>query len=243
MSKRSPAAFNSPRQRARHALFGLSAIGLGTLALLDNLHVFGIPLLRTYWPLVFVPWGLFPLLWPRHPGSRVIGVLLILVGALMTAHNLGYADLSLRKWWPVYLILAGVAIVIQGLFSRSRGWGWIRFETSTVEHTDEINIDTTFSGIKLRNDSRNFKGGLVDTSFSGLELDLREAVMDGPEVAIQIDGTFSGIELRVPRDWLVVVHLSATMGGVWDKSTPPATPNHRLILRGGTTFGYVEIKN
>ena len=108
MDRRTPTCFDSPRHRARRALFGLSVIGLGTLALLDNLHLFGVPLLRTYWPLVFVAWGLSPLLWPRHPGSRVLGVLLILVGALMTAHNLGYADLSLRKWWPVYLILAGV---------------------------------------------------------------------------------------------------------------------------------------
>lgn len=243
MDRRTPTCFDSPRHRARRALFGLSVIGLGTLALLDNLHLFGVPLLRTYWPLVFVAWGLSPLLWPRHPGSRVLGVLLILVGALMTAHNLGHADLSLRAWWPVFLILAGAAIVLRGLFPRSRGWGRMRFETSTLEHADEINVDTMFSGIKLRNDSRSFKGGFVDVRFGGLELDLREAVMADPEVAIQIHGTFSGIELRVPRDWLVVVQLSATMGAVDDKSTPPVAPSHRLVLRGETLFGAVEIKN
>ena len=67
--------------------------------------------------------------------------------------------------------------------------------------------------------------------------------MADPEVAIQIHGTFSGIELRVPRDWLVVVQLSATMGAVDDKSTPPVAPSHRLVLRGETLFGAVEIKN
>ncbi len=243
MDKYSLMSFYSPRHRARRALFGLSVIGLGALALLDNLHIFDVALLRTYWPLVFVVWGFYGLLWPRHTGSRVFGLVLILLGALMTAHNLGHANLTIHVWWPVFIILAGVAIALRGLFPRSRSRGRFRFETSTLEHADEVNVDATFSGIQLRNDSRNFKGGRVDISFGGLELDLREAIMDGPEATIQIRGRFSGVELRVPRDWLVVVQLSASMGAVHDKSTPPVAPSHRLVLRGETIFGSVEIKN
>jgi hypothetical protein len=33
------------------------------------------------------------------------------------------------------------------------------------------------------------------------------------------------------------------MGAVEDKSAPPATPSHRLVLRGEALFGGVEIKN
>jgi membrane associated rhomboid family serine protease len=39
------------------------------LAVLDNLHVFDIALLRTFWPLALVLWGPSRLAWPRHPGS------------------------------------------------------------------------------------------------------------------------------------------------------------------------------
>lgn len=243
MDKHSMPHFGTPQHRARRALFGLSVIGLGALALLDNLHIFGGALLRTYWPLVFVVWGLTRLLWPYHAGNRVFGVALMLVGALMTAHNTGYVDLSLHVWWPVFLILAGISIILGGFFPRMRGRGRFHFETSTLEHTDEVNVDATFSGIKLRNDSRNFKGGLIDISFGGLELDLREAAMASPEAILRIHGRFSGIELRVPRDWLVVVQLGATMGAVHDKSSPPVAPDHRLVLQGETVFGAVEIKN
>ena len=235
--------FNTAHHRARRALVGLSAIALGGLALLDNLHVGGGALLNTYWPLVFVVWGVAALVWPNRSGSRVSGIVLIVVGALLTAHNVGYADFSINVWWPLFVILAGVTIVLRGLLPGSHGRGRSRFETATLEHADEVNIDTKFSGIKLRNDSRNFQGGRVDISFSGLELDLREAVMTLPEAVLQIRGLFSGIELRVPRDWLVVMQLGATFGGVEDNSVPPVASDHRLVLRGETIFGAVDVKN
>ena len=234
--------FASPRRRLRRAVFGLSVIGIGALALLDNLQVFGTPLLRTFWPLLFVFWGLARLAWPRHPASRVFGVVLVLVGGLMTAHNLGHASFDLRQWWPVFIILAGVAIALRGFIPSPR-WDRRRFESSAIEHSDEVNVDATFGGIKLRNDSRSFKGGKIALTCGGLELDLREAVMDGPEATIHINASFSGIELRVPRDWQVSVQMSATLGAVEDKSMAPPAASHRLVLRGETIFGGVEIKN
>jgi predicted membrane protein len=233
---------NSPRRRARRAILGLSVVGIGALALLDNFHLFDVPLLRTFWPLVFVAWGLSRLAWPRGVGSRLFGLVLVVVGALMTAHNLGHGSFNLRQWWPVFVILAGAAIALRGLFPNRR-WDKGRFESSTIEHTDEVNVDATFSGIKLQNDSRNFKGGKIALTFGGLELDLREAVMEAPEATIDISGTFSGIEVRVPRAWQVVVQMRATMGAVEDKSVPPASASHRLVLRGETLFGGVEVKN
>ena len=80
-------------------------------------------------------------------------------------------------------------------------------------------------------------------TFGGLELDLRQAVMEAPEATIDIQATLSGIEVRVPRDWQVVVQLAATLGAVEDKTVAPASPGHRLVLRGEMTLGGLEIKN
>ena len=236
---------DSPRHRARRALLGLSVVGIGTLALLDNLHVADMPLLRTFWPLVFVIWGIGRLVWRQHLSGRLFGVVLIVVGALMTAHNLGHVALDLRHWWPVFVILAGIAIVLRGVWPRShpRHHFRRRFESSSIEHSDEVNVDATFSGLKLQNDSRAFKGGKIAVNFGGLELDLREAVMESPEATLTINATFSGIEIRVPRDWQVSVQMSASIGAVQDQSAPPVSPQHRLVLRGETMFGGVEIKN
>ncbi len=232
----------SPHRRAKRAVFGLAVIGVGTLALLDNLRLFDMALLRTFWPLVFVFLGLSHMVWPRRAGGRLFGLVPILVGLLVTAHNLGYQTLDFWQWWPVFVILAGISIMLRGTFwSTHRRQDW--FQSSTIEHADKVNADATFSGMKLQNDSRSFKGGKVAVMFGGVELDLREAVMDGPEATITISASFGGVELRVPREWQVVVQMSATMGAVQDTSAPPASPSHRLILRGEALFGGVEIKN
>ena len=41
----------------------------------------------------------------------------------------------------------------------------------------------------------------------------------------------------------VVVQLAATLGAVEDKTVAPASPGHRLVLRGEMTLGGLEIKN
>lgn len=232
----------TPRRHLRRAVAGLVIIGIGSLALLDNLRLFDTPLLRTFWPLALVLWGLARLFWSQHASRRLFGVLLVLAGGLMTAHNLGYGSFGLRHWWPVFIILAGAAVLLRGLFPSARRTRQ-RFESSAIEHSDEVNIDASFSGLKLQNDSRSFRGGKIHVNFGGVELDLREAVMAGPEATLDIHATFSGIEMRVPREWQVVVQVSATLGAVEDKTVPPANPVHRLVLRGDTTLGGIELRN
>lgn len=230
------------RRRARRALFGLSIVGLGVLALLDNMHVYNIALLRTFWPLVLVVWAFGRLVWPRKSEGLLFSVLVILAGGMMTTHNLGYGALELRQWWPMLLILAGASIALRGLLPARQNPARHGMSTTTLESTDQLDIDTTFSGVELRSESRDFKGGRISVTFGGAEIDLREAVMQDAEATIQLNASFGGIELRVPLDWEVVVQVRATMGAVENKSSS-ATSNHRLLLQGEIMFSGVEIKN
>ena len=47
--------------------------------------------------------------------GRTKGALLIIAGALLLAHNLGYVTLNfmqlLRTWWPVLLIVIGLGFI------------------------------------------------------------------------------------------------------------------------------------
>ncbi len=233
---------DSPHHQRKRALFGIAVIGVGILALLDNMQLFGFPLLRTLWPLVFVLFGLSRLLWPRHSGSWLFGLALIGVGTAMTMQKLGWLSLNFHSWWPVFIILGGVAILMRAFQPRRERFGRRFVSSAGLEHGDVVEIEATFSAIKLQNDSRSFKGGKIDALFGGVELDLTQAVIEG-EATLQISATFSGVELRVPREWQVVTQISPTLGGVNDKTVPPMNPTQRLILRGDTVFGGVEIKN
>ena len=243
MNSLPPIPFDARRHTLRRATLGLLVIAFGVMALLDNLQLFGIPLVHTFWPLALVVFGLARLAWPHHAGNRVFGLVLVVIGALLTAHNLGYGNFSLHQWWPLFVIAAGASIFLRGCSPRRHGRWRGRFAAAEADHTDEVDVDATFSGAQLKNDSRDFKGGRISVTFGGVELDLREAAMTAPEAILLVNATFGGIEVRVPRDWQVVVQASATMGAVEDKTAPPPSPEHRLVLRGEAVFGGIEIKN
>ena len=78
----------------------------------------------------------------------------------------------------------------------------------------------------------------------GCELDLREAHMGGEETHIAAFALWGGIEIRVPKDWIVVNESVALMGGVDDTTRPPSGPGRpRLVVKGFALMGGIEIKN
>lgn len=234
-----------PSSHVRHAgqrvLFGLAVIGVGVISLLDNLRLFDIPLMRTFWPMVLVFWGLARLAWPMHRGSGLMGAVLIVVGGVLTAQNLGYVQFHWRDWWPAFIILFGVSIVLRGLWPRPTDNALP--DDATLEHGEQVDIQASFSAVSQRNDSAAFKGGRITSTFGGVELDLTQARMAGSEARLDISARFSGVELRVPREWQIAVEVASTFGGVEDKTVPPMTLGPRLILTGEVMFGGVEIKH
>lgn len=237
---------SSPRRMSSgidRIVLGLAVIAFGILALLDNLGAFATPLLHNFWPLALTLWGLSRLLAPRRPGHWVFAVVLIAAGLLMTLHNLGLLTVRLQHWWPLIVILAGVSMLARGsrpgapdAFVQDRN-------AAELDSGDLVEVSSRFGTVERRIDSAQFRGGRVDARFSGVELDLSLARMAAPEATLELDAAFSSLELRVPRDWQVDVQLQATLGGIEDRTQPNPAPAHRLILRGESKCGHVEIRN
>jgi predicted membrane protein len=221
---------NGPR-----ILFGIAVVGFGVLALLDNLRSFDLSLLKTFWPLALTVAGVGRVLSGRHFGHRLFGIALALFGLLLTADHLDLLQFSPRDWWPVVIIGVGLSMLMRGQPTQARA--------ATVQPGASIDIDASFGSIDQQHASRSFKGGRIDASFASVALDLRQAVMDGPEAVLDISARFSGIALCVPRDWQVVVDIAPTLGGVENHTVPPLNPTQRLVLRGDATFSGIEIRH
>jgi cell wall-active antibiotic response 4TMS protein YvqF len=60
---------------------------------------------------------------PFRPEGLVLGVVLVVVGSLWMAANLGRLDLlsTLRTWWPASLIFWGAVELVAVLVERARG--------------------------------------------------------------------------------------------------------------------------
>ena len=231
------------RQRSR-VVFGAFIVVVGLFALLDNLHLFDSRLVQPYWPLVFVALGALKISSVRRPGSVFAGGALIAVGAGMTLQNLGILHFEWRQLWPLALIWVGLGVIAKGIIVRgdvtNRAAPGQREER--LEHRSRVDASATMSGIVLKNDSQEFAGGEINAVMGAVELDLRGAAI-ATEAVLHLSVIMGGVEIKVPREWSVVVAGSPLLGGMEDKTVPPMSPGRRLVVEGSVIMGGVEISN
>jgi hypothetical protein len=149
---------------------------------------------------------------------------------------------ALRKkdtfWGPAVLIIilaSFVFLIVNGPLSNA---------SDRESLTTESNFSSTalLSGVERRNSSSDFRGGQAEAVMGGVDLDLREATMQGAEAKIEVSAIMGGIELRVPRTWTVINRVVPILGGVNDH-TSSRDANKRLVIEGTILMGGLEIKN
>jgi Cell wall-active antibiotics response 4TMS YvqF len=95
--------------------------------------------------------------------------------------------------------------------------------------------------------SKDFKGGLVNVTFGGCEVNLVQAELTEPTAVIDLRVSFGGVELIVPSHWDIQNEIDPSFGSVEDERTIQTTTTTEtkktLILRGNCSFGSIEIKS
>ena len=249
----------SPQEQARkRAIFGIAIAGTGLVILLRMLNVLP-PFewsLRLGWPMILIGVGLAIGL--KSGFRNHAWWILILLGGvhLIPAFDILPGIPARRVIWPAMLIILGLLIVLRRnhypRFGRHghRSWSeqkdYTDTETVITNSEDMVDIDVLFSGRKEYVTARNFRGGRVSASFSGVELNLTGADATAP-MMLDIRVNFASLELIVPSHWEIQNEIAPTMGSVEDERRvimPTGSWERKLlILRGTCTFGTVEIKS
>ena len=219
----------------------LVLISIGAAFLLNNLHIVPFHELFQYWPVALVALGLFRLVDSTQANQRLVGAVLIAVGAVLLAGTLGFYYFSWNTLWPLLLIGAGLLMLVQRLAVNVNV-----LRDSSGARVDWLHEAAIFSGGKRRIKG-DFKGGKLDCIFGGFEINLRQATISGDSVELEINSIFGGAEIKIPESWEVVMQGTGIFGGFGDESTHPDTgiyPNpKRLIIKGAAIFGGVNVKN
>ncbi|HEX8957495.1 MAG TPA: DUF5668 domain-containing protein [Burkholderiaceae bacterium] len=230
-------------------LLGTVIIVVGVLALIDNLHLFGNFDVITFWPTAFIVAGILKIGQTRTRGGQAFGAIMIAVGALLTLGHLGLIYFSVHQIWPLILIGIGVLVMSKGWVEKELGFGagpngFRRSDApySTADASSTLNVLAVMSGSKMRKDTQDFRGGEITAVMGGVEIDLRQASIQGDAV-INLFVTWGGVVLKVPSDWVVIGNAIPVLGGIEDRTVPPAAPGKRLILEGYVVMGGVEVKN
>lgn len=229
---------------------------VGVLFLLRNLGVIDFEMFQVfmYWPMILVAIGIVQLI----DRSYVSGFILLFLGSVFMLPRLEIIQYgAMRVFWPVALIVIGGALIFRrrGVSSSAGHYRMnpnptdAQMGTRTASTRSDadgfVRIDTLFSGSKTSLTDPVFRGAVLSCTFGGIDLDLRSASLEAPEVSIDIDCTFGGITLRVPPTWRIESRIKSTFGGFDDKRPYPSggtEPSHVVVVRGSAVFSGVELK-
>ncbi len=229
-----------PYRLSAQIVFGFAIILIGVLFTLDNLDLIDAREYLRYWPGLLVLVGLIQLIQPKGAPGKVMGTILLTIGSLMLLDRANLIDFEFWDLWPVFIILFGLSLV-RGARTRRGAWG------AGATHSDDESYVRGFAimgGYARQNTSQEFRGGELTAVMGGCEIDLRRASMKEGEATIEIFAFWGGIEIKVPEDWDVAVHVMPIMGGVEDKTVPPRNGAKKILkLTGYTIMGGAEIKN
>jgi predicted membrane protein len=227
------------RTHSGRIFWGLILIVVGVLFLLDRLgkYEFGY-LISHYWPVIFIIIGLS--IW-INSGFRdfVGGFLFIIFGTVFLLIRLDILEHHFWYYfWPVLIIFFGIWLIIKPVFRPNGG------KFPDIKE-DDLNVSCVFSGMKRRVESQNFRGGKADMVFGGLDLDFTAAKLASNQATIHLSVVFGGIEVRVPRDWKVVIDGTPILGAIDDKhrSVPETEVKATLYVKASAVFGAITIKD
>lgn len=221
-------------------------IAVGGIFLLSNLRIVRLQDILHYWPVALMVAGVFWMADATDARQRMTGGMALAFGSILLANNLGLIPFNPWDLWPLFIIGAGVYMLID----RTAGpriacdvrypgkpaspGSWTRHETAI------------FGGGKRKVQVEDFQSAKYDCIFGGFEVDLRRSKIVGDSAILEINAIFGGAEVKVPANWSVVMQGMGIFGGFGDSTDHPdeSDPDFkRLFVRGAAVFGGAEIKN
>ncbi len=192
--------------------------------------------------------GPFPI-----PALFFFSAWLLMVFWGMVASSIGLSTIS---YLTSMLATIGLWLVVFPISrmggGRTRNWAPVRQSgrrwspgQGAAHSEPQFDINARFSGVSRRITSKAYRGGRASASFGGVELDLRDAIVQDPPAVVTVRAFFGGVELRVPSDWNVILDVSAMFGGTSDERERPSfiDDQPKLVIRGSAMFGGVTVKD
>ncbi|HTH54466.1 MAG TPA: DUF5668 domain-containing protein [Cyclobacteriaceae bacterium] len=223
--------------RSGRVFAGLIMVAVGAALLARQMGAL-IPEWLFTWEALIIAIGLF--VGARRNFQPGPWMILILIGSVFIIDDF-YPDLSFRHYiWPMVIIFIGLFMILKPR-RHKREW---KFESTSTESENTMEINTVFSGTKKKIVSKDFKGGEVNTVFGGNDIDFSQADVNGT-AKLEVNLVFGGTKLIVPAHWKIQSEIECVLGSVEDKrkDAPEVAENKTLILKGSVVFGSIEIKS
>ncbi len=207
---------------------GFSILAFGLIAWLDQMGRIDAHDYLRWWPLILVATSL-----AHFARKQWVGGLIWMVVALMFMPSIPYIP-DFRFWkilalWPLLITAGGLTLIGQAM--RSSGGG------------ERFHAFAWMGGNGMLVTSNELAGGDAVAVMGGCDVNLVNTKIT-TMAEVDVVAFWGGIELRVPKDWVIENRVMGLFGASTNRtSNPTEGDGPRLVVRGSAIMGGVEIRN
>ena len=188
---------------------------------------------------------MIPIIIKSALGFNWTGVLFpIAIMLIVFDEALGLGDLSV---WPILLAATfgsiGLSFIASPRFNFKGNFEDNFANLEDVADDEIVNCFASFTSTIKYVNTDNYKKGNFKCSFGAMKIYFDNAKLSKAGGVINLDVSFSGVELYVPKEWVVINNCNCTLGGIDEKYNRGQRIENAptLILTGSVSFAGVEI--
>jgi Predicted membrane protein (DUF2154). len=108
------------------------------------------------------------------------------------------------------------------------------------EDDEIINLSTNFGSVIKYINTENFKKLKINSSFAGVKVYFDNAKIVGDKAEINVNVSFSGVELFIPKNWNVVSSANVNLAGI-DEKNKGKGDGPTVVITGSLSLAGIEI--
>lgn len=159
--------------------------------------------------------------------------------------ELGITDITP---WTVLIAATFGSIGLSMIFHKQIAWinskkytEDYKFEKIDVEDEGHIKFKNSFGACAKYVNTDKFEEADFNCSFGAMKIYFDNATMSKQNAVVRLNGSFSGIELYVPKAWFIEDKTNVFLGAVSEKNKNDQVTTNTLTLVGDISFAGVEI--
>lgn len=206
-------------------IFGLNAMGI------TDINIF----FRGWWTLFIIIPSLIGVIKESYKVGNYIWLFIGIV-LLLSAQGIINFSTVWKLALPTILVIIGLSIIFKDFIGSK-----INDRIKELNKEGKTEYYATFSGEKLTFTGSEFKGASLNAIFGGIDIDLKNAVIEQDKV-INATAVFGGIDILVPNNVNVKVKSSSIFGGTDNKTTDNKENVPTIYVKAFNLFGGTEIR-
>lgn len=224
-------------KKVSNILWGLAFIIVGIIFALNALEIIDINVFFEGWWTLFIIVPCFINLFKEESKTGNIVGLIVGIMLMFACRGVFSFDIVWKLLVPTILVIVGLSFIFKDLFNKE-----LKDKINKLNKKTKGEYSAIFGGQKVSKSGEKFSGTEINAIFGGVELDLRNALIDS-DIVINANAIFGGITLLVPKDAKVKVEAMPIFGGVGDERNSEKTSEYTIYVKSLCIFGGVEIND